>query len=210
VTDANAALSAYILLDRSGSMASRWEEALGSINAYVEELGEARLTVAVFDSVDGLRFDVIRERVPAPEWKPLTPADAHPRGQTPLLDALGRIAALAEAEGNARTSIVVMTDGAENDSREVSLDAARAIVARAKARGWQVVFLGADFDAFGEAGRVGVARGQTINMKAGDYDMVTRAVARQMRRYRDTSEGVAFDDEDRGEPGGPGPGGEKA
>ena len=33
-------LSAYILLDRSGSMISRWEQAIASINAYVLTLAE--------------------------------------------------------------------------------------------------------------------------------------------------------------------------
>jgi hypothetical protein len=58
-------LNAYILLDRSGSMSSRWSEALSSINAYVAELAKdaAKVTLATFEGQDGLQFDVIRDDV---------------------------------------------------------------------------------------------------------------------------------------------------
>ena len=58
-------LSSYILLDRTGSMNSIWEEALGSVNAYAASVVEPddgpqvnnTLTLAVFDAQEGLQFE---------------------------------------------------------------------------------------------------------------------------------------------------------
>ena len=200
MSETSTVLNAFVLLDRSGSMNSRWDEALGAVNAYVRELGDAAaVTLATFDAVDGLKFDVIRDHVPAVDWKDVTSADASPRGQTPLLDAVARIVALAETADGARTVIVVMTDGHENASREVTKEQARAAVQRCKAKHWQVVFLGADFDAFGEAGEVGVTSAQTLRTNSGRYEVSMKSVARHSRRYRDAGESIVFSDEDRKE-----------
>ena len=39
--DKSVQLNSYILLDRTGSMSSIWDEALGSVNAYAASVGEA-------------------------------------------------------------------------------------------------------------------------------------------------------------------------
>ena len=47
----------YILLDRSGSMAGKWGEALSAINAYVDELKsgktKSKITLVCFDRTAG-------------------------------------------------------------------------------------------------------------------------------------------------------------
>lgn len=198
------ALNALMLLDRSGSMESRWGEALGAINAYVKALGEAEVTLATFDGMDGLKFEVIRDRVASEAWKDVTPAEAAPRGMTPLYDAFARIVALADAADREKTVVIVMTDGAENASREVSRKDARAAVERCKARGWQVVFLGADFDAFGEAAEIGVAMTGTLNVRTGRYDAAFRKLARRSREFADSTDPspIEFTQEDRDEAAG--------
>src|SRR4051812_39328646 len=91
----------FILLDRSGSMAGLWSEALSSINSYVKKLADDKIdtgvTLATFDGEGGLTFDVIRDRIIPSTWKPVSDADATPRGMTPLNDATGKIVALANA-----------------------------------------------------------------------------------------------------------------
>jgi hypothetical protein len=200
------ALNALILLDRSGSMESRWAEALGAVNAYVKELGEADVTLATFDAVDGLKFEVIRDRVAATAWKDVTSAEATPRGQTPLYDAFARIVALADAAGREKTVVIVMTDGAENASREVSAKDARAMVERCKSKGWQVVFLGADFDAFAEADQIGVKASATLSVRSGRYGAAFERLARHTRAYADADlselSSMEFTDEDRREAAG--------
>ena len=90
-TNANPAAHthAYILLDRTGSMSNIWAEALGSVNAYVEALtkpadgakpsGDDKVTLAVFDHHNGLKFDLLRRGVTAANWNKVTDDEASPR-----------------------------------------------------------------------------------------------------------------------------------
>lgn len=202
----------YILLDRTGSMGGIWDEALSSVNAYVDALtkpedgaapdpGE-KVTVAVFDHHSVLQFDVIRKGVLLPDWKKVTNADATPRGMTPLFDALARTVALAEADNPGRAVIVVMTDGAENASKEVTKDGAKAALDRARARGWEVVFLGADFAKFSDADSVGVAGSKSMAMAPGMFEGSMRKLASKNRAYfADLASSVDFNEEDRAESG---------
>lgn len=190
-----------MLLDRTGSMAPLWKEAVQAVNTYVRELGrdgeERRVTLAVCDSHDGFQFDVLRQGVPAWQWRPFGEEEVTPRGMTPLFDALQRIVAMAEARGTDRTVIVVMTDGHENASFEVTWGGAKAALDRARARGWQVVFLGANFDAFDQAAQVGVGAAQTIAAAPGLLVPALRATARESSRYAQTGAPMVYADEDR-------------
>ena len=105
----------FILLDRTGSMATLWDEAVTSVNTYVNELAndsaDDRVTLVAFDQHDGMQFDVLRDAVQIVEWKALAIDEVTPRGCTPLLDALVRIITRAEEVNNDKTAFVVMTDG---------------------------------------------------------------------------------------------------
>lgn len=196
-------MHAYILLDRTGSMQSIWSEALGSVNAYVKALaeGDAYATLAVFDAHEGLQFDVLRAGVPVQTWQEVTDRDATPRGMTPLFDAIGRIIALAEKDAPEKAVIVVMTDGAENASREMKKDDVKAALDRVTKKGWQTVFLGAEFGNFSDADAVGVAGGQQVAMAAGQFAGSMKMMAAKSRRYFDAGESIEFNEEDRKETG---------
>lgn len=204
----NKAVSTYILLDRSGSMASNWVETLGAINAYVEELAKDsvkgdRVTVATFDFGSQTYFDVIRDRVSHSDWETLSNDDATPRGSTPLYDAVGQMAALMEQANDKKSVLVVMTDGYENASKDVNQQGARDIVKRLADKGWETVFLGADFDAMAQAGAVGVGTGKTLNMTASNYTASMGNLAGKTRAYAGasgqslSSAALDFTDEDR-------------
>lgn len=152
----------FILLDRSGSMQSLWAEALSSVNAYVGKLAkegvDTGVTLATFDTDGGkFCFDIVRDRVIPSTWKLVDAADASPRGMTPLNDAVGKIVSLAEGGGYDRVAIIVMTDGHENASKELSTAAAKAALDRCRVKNWQVIFLGADFDNAAQAQAYGNA-----------------------------------------------------
>jgi hypothetical protein len=202
---------AYILLDRTGSMGSIWAEALGSVNAYVEALTKPadgakpsendQVTLAVFDHHGGLQFDVLRRGVKAAEWKKVTDAEASPRGMTPLFDSIARIVALAEADQPARAVIVVMTDGHENASKEVKKDGAKAALDRARAKGWEVVFLGAEFGQFMDAEAMGVGGSKSMAMASGSFEASMRKLASKSRHYFEDAAAMEFNEEDRKEAG---------
>lgn len=202
----------YILLDRTGSMSRIWDEALSSVNAYAASVAEpdegepqghldTRITAAVFDAQEGLQFDVLRRNVAGVDWQEITSREASPRGMTPLFDAIARIIALAEGDGPDKAVIVIMTDGHENASREVTLDGVKAALDRVKARGWETVFLGANFGEFADAERLGVAGAQTMAMSSGSMGASMSRLAKKSRRYAQLNEKVAFSAEDRQEAG---------
>lgn len=177
-------VNVYILLDRSGSMQSRWEEALGTINGYVAELAKAghegAVTCACFDnawlagaiapsvsSIASCTFEVLRQAVRPQDWKPLSNEDASPRGGTPLYDAIGRINGLASADVNPKGVIVIMTDGEENASREVTQHGAKAMLDQQRQRGWSIVQLGVEFDAYKQAHGLGTHTASTMTLGKG-------------------------------------------
>jgi hypothetical protein len=201
-------MQAYILLDRSGSMQSLWTEALSSVNAYAKELAnksdgnavDSHITLAVFDEQAGLQFDILRRKQPALHWDKVTDADASPRGMTPLLDAIVRIIALADADKPDKAVIVVMTDGMENASKEVTRDGVKAALDRVKAKGWEVLFLGANFDNIADASSVGVVADKQMAMSAGTMGASMERLAKKSRAYGVAAPGAApieFNKEDR-------------
>lgn len=193
-------MEVFILLDRTGSMAGLWTEAVRSVNAYVKDLQanpDDRVTLAVFDLHDGLNFDVVRDAVKVGEWKDLGETEVTPRGSTPLFDSLARIIGLAEGRNGEKTVLVVMTDGHENASREVTRAGAKAAVERFQARGWQVVFLGANFDAFDQAAQVGVSASATMSATPDSLPVAMSSVSRLTASYRATGARMSYTDDDR-------------
>jgi len=203
----NTSVHSYILLDRTGSMSGIWDEALTSVNAYAKSVGEeaegeadldTKVSLAVFDAQDGLQFDVLRKGVAAEQWSEVTNDEASPRGMTPLYDAIGRIVSLAEADAPEKAVLVIMTDGAENSSREVTGDGAKAALDRARARGWEVVFLGAEFANFSDAESVGVSGGKQLAVGAGQFSATMDRLAKKSRSYAQEAQApIEFDAEDR-------------
>jgi Mg-chelatase subunit ChlD len=160
----------FILLDRSGSMSSQWNEALGAVNGYAHKLAEDKvktnITLAVFDK-QGEKADVsvIRDNVKPSKWKDISDVDATPRGMTPLNDAVGKIVSMAESKKYDKAVIIIMTDGQENASVEYTVQQAKDALERCRAKGWQVIFLGANFDNAIQAASYGNTLGSTAKAK---------------------------------------------
>jgi len=202
------AVSSYILLDRTGSMSDIWDEALGSVNAYAAAIGkvedgesddlETSVTLAVFDHQEGFQYDVLRANVQPDAWSEVTNDEVSPRGMTPLFDAINRTITMAEADNPEKAVIVIMTDGHENSSREVTRAGAKAALDRAEARGWEVVFLGAEFASFGDADAVGVSSNKQMAVSAGTLSITQERLAKKARDYgKGEVADIEFDAEDR-------------
>lgn len=207
----NDTVQSYVLLDRTGSMSNIWDEALSSVNAYAESFAEdapgaeiagadikTAVTVAIFDYQDGMQFDVLRDKVDPSAWNNVTNDEASPRGMTPLFDAIGKIITRAEADNPEKAVIVIMTDGLENSSREFTREGAKAALDRAEARGWEVVFLGAEFASFNDAEAVGMAASKTMAVGQGRMSESMDTLAQKARAYgKGAAPAVEFNAEDR-------------
>lgn len=134
-----------LILDRSGSMSSIWDEITDSVNAHLaEKCKDALCSLLLFDT-QGLDFLFKYEVAPTP----LNKTNFQPRGATPLrdgimygLETLSRdwSDVLREAE----VEFTIFTDGEENSSKFwKSEDVARAINHFQDCYGWKFTFIGA-------------------------------------------------------------------
>lgn len=147
------------ILDRSGSMESCWDDTIGGFNAFLNEqktLG-GTLTLVQFDHEYLLSY----EAKPIEEVEPLTRETFKPRGSTALMDAIGR--AIKEIRTKTIPTVVILTDGLENSSHKYTKAHIKDLVEERTKDGWTFVYLGANQDAFAEAGSLGIAPACTMN-----------------------------------------------
>ena len=156
------------VLDRSGSMASMAEEAIGdsmpSSNHSKQLPGDAKLTLVLFDH----EYLVMYDGCPIKEVLPLDKHTYVPRGSTALLDAIGRtintigerLDKTPEPERPGKVIIVILTDGLENASQEFnSKQICWMIEHQREIYSWEFIYLGANQDAIMVGERMGIAVG---------------------------------------------------
>jgi hypothetical protein len=159
-----------LILDRSGSMETIASDVIGAVNNFINEQksipGECTLTLVQFDDIAS--YEVIYDG-PISGAKKLTDETYHPRGNTPLLDAIGKgiidlgvkLAAVAEVHRPGKIIFVVQTDGLENASKEWTdrVKLAAIVKEQNEKYNWQFIFLGANQDA--------IFTGKGLNIHAG-------------------------------------------
>lgn len=160
------AVEIVAIIDQSGSMGAVRDDAIGGFNTFLEDQqaqgGNANLTLVLFDD----RYLVPVEDTPVQQVQPLTRETYAPLGWTAMNDAIGRALTKLEAKNPSKAIICILTDGEENASKEYTRTQVKAKIEAAKERGWEVVFLAANIDAFAAGGLLGVARGSTMSFNA--------------------------------------------
>lgn len=197
-----------LVVDRSGSMEQVREDAEGGVNSFIaqqaKEPGEALLTLVQFDT----EYDFIHKGTPISQ---VPKYELVPRGRTALLDAVGRainetgerLAKMDEQDRPGLVVFVVMTDGLENSSQEFSKTNVKEMIERQQEKyNWHFTFLGANQDAFAEAGSMGIHAAGAANYalhKVGAALMGTGAKVARMRKQRSAGETVKneFTDKER-------------
>lgn len=180
------------LIDRSGSMVTIKSDMIGGFDTFVAEQrklpGECVVSLYEFDD----KFDVLFEEKPLAEV-PSLPLE--PRGMTALHDALGRaitlvgerLAAKPEEKRPGKVVFLIITDGAENSSREFKIkDVRRLVKHQTDVYGWQFAFLGANIDSFAVGGSYGVSGASTMDYQATAQgtQVMYASVGRSVSAYR--------------------------
>lgn len=142
-----------LIVDRSGSMGTIRDDAEGGVNSFIteqKENGEANITLCEFDDVIN---EPVYNRIPityAPTYKLV------PRGMTSLLDAIGiNMNKFRDVKTTGQRIAVIVTDGAENNSKEWNKKSVETLIEELKTDGWEFVFLAADADAIQDAAKYG-------------------------------------------------------
>ena len=165
---------AYVL-DRSGSMQSLASDAIGGFNAFISNQkqveGRANFTLVLFDH----EYLVIHKSVDIQQVPELDAKTYVPRGQTALLDAVGRtiddlgaaLAGLSEAERPAKVIVAIFTDGLENASRVYTTERLAASIQHQQDKyNWEFLFLAANQDAIATAATIAIPAAQAMNFAA--------------------------------------------
>lgn len=164
------------ILDRSGSMAGSESDTIGGVNKFLSDQnevdGKCRVTTVLFDN----QYEFLYENQPISETPKLDNESYFVRGSTALYDAMGRaikeagnrFSKMPEKERPGRVLFVIITDGYENASREFDFKTLSEMISVQQDKyKWDFVFLGADLDAMGTHGNLGI--------KSSNYGTVGKA-----------------------------------
>ena len=178
------------LVDRSGSMQSILDDAIGGFNIFLaaqqRQPSEAELSLILFDH----EYQVVHQAVDIQQVEPLNQDTYVPRGSTALLDAVGktidavgeRLAATLESERPSQVIVSILTDGYENASQTYSKPkVAEMIKHQTEKYNWAFEFQAANMDAFAAAKELSIAPDRVVQFEATSQG-VREAFAQQSQR----------------------------
>ena len=154
-----------LLLDESGSMQAIYDATLSGCNEVLQTIKAAAADPELEQWVQLTSFNSIgiRDRIPlgkATDLPLLTQRDYQPNATTPLYDAMGlsftNLLQATDVAGDVQVHCSIITDGLENASREYDHTAIRSLIADLRGRGWEFVFIGADYDVEKVAMQMGI------------------------------------------------------
>lgn len=194
------------VLDRSGSMVATQNEVIGGFNRMVkdqvDEYGECKVSLIQFDDV--YQTDYIA--VSANQVKELDRTTYQPRGWTALYDAVGktivamgeRFAGMKEKDRPEKVTLIIMTDGAENSSKEWSASMLKPIIEEQQNKySWEIVFIGANQDAILTGQSFGIKTSNSLTYDTNNTHAVFDLLSSKTKLYRASSASMAMTDDDR-------------
>lgn len=185
-----------LVLDESGSMHSCLFETISGFNEYFETLygnsaGQTYISnVVKFSSDRGVK-PLYQDSSICPR---LSNDNYAPSGMTPLLDAIGTAIASADSyisrrPGKFNVLFVIMSDGLENASKEHTKASIKSLIEAREKQGWTFAYLGANQDAFKEAGDMGIQASNAKNYHTTDTQNVFRGMAASTVSYSNRAGG---------------------
>lgn len=154
------------ILDKSGSMSSVQNATISGFNEYIKNLkgdgNKYRLTLTLFDT----EVKIAQENEAIEDVWDLDEKSYAPDGMTALYDAVYQTITRTEKglKKDQKVLCVIMTDGAENSSREYSEKQVFAKIKELEKNGnWSFVFLGANQDSWIMGQKFGLSQANVAN-----------------------------------------------
>ena len=186
----------HLVLDKSGSMQSCYNETLSGLNEKFLSIKNTQLqnpevpiyvSLTLFSDEAKTVFDYI----PATELPVITPSDYVLDGMTALCDAIGKVITKMKFQwsdimqkDDADAVIVVFTDGHENASRHYRFEEIGQLVSELQKSGkWEFTFYGADIDAWQSAGRMNFQQSNVFSSKKKEVSNTMLNMAEHLDHY---------------------------
>lgn len=158
------------IIDRSGSMGSIKNDAIGGFNTFIDAQqkvpGTASVTLVLFDH----EYLVPYSNIDIRQVNLLDDTTYQPRGNTALFDAIGktindtneRLDKMIDSDKPEKVIVCILTDGEENSSHEFKSHQIKEMIEKQKnEKKWEFAFLAANQDAFAAAQSMGISKAFT-------------------------------------------------
>jgi hypothetical protein len=148
----------HFILDRSGSMWEIKNDTIGGFNSFITQQlqnndDKCYMSLYQFDH----EYQIVYENKEIKDVKFLDDESFIPRGQTSLLDAIGRTVCSITKNENTKNIVVILTDGFENTSKEYRNEDITKLIKEKENDNVEFVFLGANQDAIQTASKIGIS-----------------------------------------------------
>jgi len=194
----------YFLLDASSSMMDQWIDIQAAVDGYIDSFRTSNVdTTILLASFSTTDIHYLHRECNIKDWTPLArdPIGIF-GGMTPLYDGIAEMARKLRDMNPPRASCVIGTDGDENGSQYTDLTQARALVKWMLAKGWQVTFIGCDWDNTELANKLGVHPSAAIGVSKAKLVDATKALAEKRAKYARSGEQMHWSDDERSRFGG--------
>jgi hypothetical protein len=182
----------YIVLDGSGSMMGKWRQTLAAIEQYRKTLTDANAASHLILSVLGSHdCAAIHYDGKAGDTQSLPFFEAEFSG-TPLYDAINSMARHIRELNPTRATILICTDGMENESKYTTAENAKALLDWLRAKGYQVIFFGCDFNNSLQAKELGANPDKAIGVQKELLKDGAKLLANKRIRYGLYGEEIHF------------------
>ena len=180
-----------LILDASSSMRSKYDQTVVAFNEYIQGIKQDRSVERVYTTVFNSNHTTqIHDGVHPDSIVSLSKENYRTAGMTPLYDAIGNT---IEHMIGGSMFVVIITDGEENTSREWNKDSIKSLIESKEALGWDFIYLGADFDAWGQAQQLGAARGKTLTFSGDQFRQGMQAAREATSAYNTTGQALPDD-----------------
>lgn len=194
----------YILVDGSFSMQKHWWDTLASLEGFVDVLKSQNINshgiISVFDSYN---LDCVQRDSTLDTWKRFSDDPLGSTwGGTPLYDAINLTGRHLRTLDPPKCSIVIVTDGDEMGSTHTNAVQARAILDWCRAKGWQVTFLGVDFNNKEQARLLGANDENMIGVRKEKLALAGKTLGEKRARNAQSGTDINFTKDEKDNFGG--------
>lgn len=195
----------YWLVDGSSSMLDKWFDFMKGMDHFLNTMRSNNIHshgIAHVFSGSGDLLSIQRDSTLS-DWQDFNSSPLQCLGgSTALYDAIALTALRLKELDPPNASLVIVTDGHENDSEHTDVAQAASYINWMRAKGWQVTFLGCDFNNLKQAQALGATERNSIGVQKARMADAGKLLGEKRVRHARTGNDINFTDSERSDFGG--------